>query len=58
MNGIEKMKPLINDFNLQELTEIITGLNEPAYRAKQLWQMVYKQLVASPLDFTNFSKDG
>lgn len=51
------MKPLINDFTLQELTEQITALGEPAYRAKQIWQMVYKQLIASPLDFSNLSKE-
>lgn len=52
-----KMKPLINDFSLAELTAQITGLGEPAYRAKQIWQMIYKQLVASPEDFSNLSKE-
>lgn len=51
------MKPLINDFTLQELTEQITAMGEPAYRAKQIWQMVYKQLAASPNDFSNLSKE-
>ena len=51
------MKPLINDFTLQELTEQITAMGEPAYRAKQIWQMVYKQLAASPSDFSNLSKE-
>lgn len=52
-----KMKPLINDFSLAELTTQITGLGEPAYRAKQIWQMIFKQLVASPEDFSNLSKE-
>ena len=51
------MKPLINDFTLQELTEQITAMGEPAYRAKQIWQMVYQQLAASPSDFSNLSKE-
>ena len=51
------MKPLINDFTLQELTEQITAMGEPAYRAKQIWQMIYKQLAASPNDFSNISKE-
>ena len=51
------MKPLINDFSKQELTERITDLGEPAYRAQQVWQMIYKQLIASPDDFSNLSKE-
>ena len=51
------MKPLINDFNLQELTNLITESGEPAYRAKQIWQMMYKQLITDPDDFSNLSRD-
>ncbi len=51
------MKPLINDFSKQELIDRITEAGEPAYRAKQIWQMIYKQLIASPKDFSNLSKD-
>lgn len=51
------MKPLINDFTLQELTELITEMGEPAYRGKQIWQMIYKQLIFDPADFSNLSKE-
>ncbi len=51
------MKPLINDFTRQELTERIAESGEPAYRAQQIWQMIYKQLIASPKDFSNLSKE-
>ena len=51
------MKPLINDFTLEELTSKITEMGEAAYRAKQIWQMIYKQLIASPDDFSNIPKD-
>lgn len=51
------MKPLINDFTINELMGKITELGEPAYRAKQIWQMIYKQLVSSPADFSNMPKD-
>ena len=51
------MKPLINDFNKAELTERIIELGEPAYRGKQIWQMIYKQLAVSPEDFSNISKE-
>ena len=50
------MKPLINDFTKKELTERIAESGEPAYRAQQIWQMLYKQLIASPNDFSNLSK--
>lgn len=51
------MKPLINDFTLQELKELITEMGEPAYRGKQIWQMIYKQLIFDPADFSNLSKE-
>ena len=51
------MKPLINDFTREELTNKITEMGEPAYRAKQIWQMIYKQLAVSPMDFSNMPKD-
>ena len=51
------MKPLINDYAEDELTQKITEMGEPAYRGKQIWQMIYKQLIAEPKDFSNLSKD-
>ena len=51
------MKQLINDLTKQELTERITESGEPAYRAQQIWQMIYKQLIASPNDFSNLSRE-
>ncbi len=49
-------KPLFNDFTLADFSEKVTELGEPSYRAKQIWQMVYQQLKASPLDFSNIAK--
>ncbi len=51
------MKPLINDFTREELNSKVTEMGEPAYRAEQIWQMIYKQLTASPLDFSNIPKE-
>ena len=51
------MKPLINDLTQAELTLKITEMGEPAYRSKQIWQMIYKQLIALPDDFSNLPKD-
>ncbi len=31
------------ELNLADLTEFLTGLGEPAYRAKQIWQWLYRQ---------------
>ena len=31
-------KPFLFDLTLKELTEIINGLGEPAYRAKQVYE--------------------
>ena len=51
------MKPLINDFTLEELTLLITEMGEPAYRGKQIFQMIYKQLIFDPSEFSNISKE-
>ncbi len=51
------MKPLINDLSQTELASKITEMGEPAYRSKQIWQMMYRQLIALPEDFSNLPKD-
>ncbi len=51
------MKPLITDLSLDELTEAIKEMGQPAYRAKQIWQQVYKQLAPTVNDFTTLPKD-
>ncbi len=56
MNG-NIMKPLITDLNLNELTEAMKDMGQPAYRAKQIWQLVYKQLAPTLNDFTTLPKD-
>jgi 23S rRNA (adenine2503-C2)-methyltransferase len=46
--------PLIYDFDLKALQELFTSWGEPAFRAKQLWQGLYKNLWSTPEQFTNF----
>lgn len=48
--------PLIYDFDLPALTELVKGWGEPAFRAKQIWQGLYKNLWASPEAFSNLPK--
>ncbi|MFZ5920509.1 MAG: 23S rRNA (adenine(2503)-C(2))-methyltransferase RlmN [Chloroflexota bacterium] len=43
---------LIYDFDLPELTERLAILGEPAYRARQLWQGLYRNFWQSPEEFT------
>ena len=47
---------LIYDLNLPTLASILKGWNEPAYRAKQIWQGLYQHLYNSPDQFTNLPK--
>lgn len=47
---------LIYDLNFSELEDTIKSWGEPAYRAKQIWQGLYKNLWHSPEDFSNLSK--
>ncbi len=47
---------LIYDLDLPALTDLLKSWDEPAYRAKQIWQGLYQHLYNSPDQFTNLSK--
>ena len=47
---------LIYDLDFPTLTNLLKEWNEPAYRAKQIWQGLYQQLYNSPEQFTNLPK--
>lgn len=47
---------IIYDLDLPALTELLASWNEPAYRAKQIWQGLYKNLWDKASDFTNLPK--
>ncbi len=44
---------LLYDLDLPTLTDTLKQWNEPAYRAKQIWQGLYQHLYNSPDQFTN-----
>jgi 23S rRNA (adenine2503-C2)-methyltransferase len=45
--------PRIFDFDLTDLTEYFKSWGEPAYRAAQVWQGLYKQFWLAPNQFTS-----
>ena len=47
---------LIYDVDLSELTDLLKDWNEPAYRAKQIWQGLYQHFYHSPDQFTSLPK--
>jgi 23S rRNA (adenine2503-C2)-methyltransferase len=47
---------LIYDLDLDELTDLLRDWNEPAYRAKQIWQGLYKHFYDSADQLTNLPK--
>lgn len=47
---------LIYDLDFHSLETTLKEWNEPAYRAKQIWQGLYQHLYSSPEQFTNLSK--
>ena len=47
---------LIYDLDFPKLTELVTGWNEPAFRAKQIWTGLYKNFWQSAEEFTNLPK--
>ena len=44
---------LIYDFDLPSLTSLVTEWSEPSYRARQIWQGLYKHLYDTPEQFSN-----
>ncbi len=44
---------LIYDIDLPDLINLLRSWNEPAYRAKQIWQGLYQHYYDSPEQFTN-----
>ena len=49
--------PLIYDFDLHQLAAKFKEWDQPAYRAKQLWQGLYQQLWNKPEELTSFPKE-
>ena len=47
---------LIYDLDFPSIENLLKELNEPAYRAKQIWQGLYQHLWDSPEMFTNLPK--
>lgn len=47
---------LIYDLDLPSLESLLKEWNEPAYRAKQIWQGLYHHLYSTPDQFTNLPK--
>lgn len=47
---------LIYDLTFTELANVLKEWDQPAYRAKQVWQGLYQHLHNSPEQFTNLSK--
>jgi 23S rRNA (adenine2503-C2)-methyltransferase len=47
---------VVYDLDLPALTELVKGWGEPAYRARQIWQGLYKNIWTSPAEFSNLPK--
>jgi 23S rRNA (adenine2503-C2)-methyltransferase len=47
---------IVYDLDLNEITNLLKEWDEPAYRAKQIWQGVYRHFYNSPEEFTNLPK--
>jgi 23S rRNA (adenine2503-C2)-methyltransferase len=50
------MTQLIYDLDLPAITNLLKEWEEPAYRAKQIWQGLYQHLYDSPEQFSNLPK--
>jgi 23S rRNA (adenine2503-C2)-methyltransferase len=45
------------DLRFEDLEDELHGLSQPGFRAKQIWEGIYQQLLSSWQDFTNLPKD-
>ncbi|MFM8319687.1 MAG: 23S rRNA (adenine(2503)-C(2))-methyltransferase RlmN [Chloroflexota bacterium] len=55
-SDIGEPQPLIYDLDLQMIEETVTRWGEPAYRALQIWQGLYRNLWNTPEQFTSLSR--
>ncbi|HEX7556185.1 MAG TPA: 23S rRNA (adenine(2503)-C(2))-methyltransferase RlmN [Leptolinea sp.] len=46
-------RPLIYDFDRDALKELLATWKQPAFRANQIWEGLYRNLKASPLEWSN-----
>ena len=49
-------KRVLLDLSLEELTEVVAGLGQPGYRARQIWEWVYKHFAVSFAEMANLPK--
>jgi 23S rRNA (adenine2503-C2)-methyltransferase len=49
------MKPNIKDLSLQECEARLVGLQQPAYRARQIWQWLFHKRATAFAEMTNLS---
>lgn len=49
-------RPLIYDFDLEDLQNILVAWGEPSFRAKQVWEGLYHSFWNSPEEFTHLPK--
>ena len=49
--------PLITDLEFEDILELVQSWGVPIFRAIQIWEGVYKQLVNSPFEISNLPKD-
>ena len=49
------MKPNIKDLSFQEFEAHLMELNQPAYRARQIWQWLFQKRIATFAEMTNLS---
>ncbi len=42
----ERRRTALLDLDLAEVTEVVTGLGQPAFRARQLWEWLYRRYAA------------
>jgi 23S rRNA m2A2503 methyltransferase len=49
-------RPLFYNLTFTELQQALQTLGEPAFRAKQIWQAIYVDLISDPAEITTLSK--
>lgn len=56
MTAFEGIRPLFYDLSFEELQDAVKALGESSFRARQIWQAVYVDLIADPEEITTLGK--
>ncbi|MCK4832981.1 MAG: hypothetical protein KAS81_09440, partial [Anaerolineales bacterium] len=53
--AVRQMRIDLYSLTFEQLTDLLVGWGEPSWRARQVWQWLYRRLATDPAEMTNLS---